>query len=166
MNEVWLPVPDYEGWYEVSNHGRVRSVQRKVTNAVTTFTKKSRVLKLNTVKKGYQIAVLCKESKRLGTGVHRLVAKAFIPNPLGLETVDHIDKDPTNNHVSNLQWMTRKDNQNKDQIGEGHPHSKLTVKQVRAIKQDTRSTAMIGATYGVSRQTIRDILAGRTWIGV
>ena len=97
---------------------------------------------------------------------HRLVAQAFIPNPLGLETVDHIDNDPANNLANNLQWMTRKANQNKDQIGEKHPHSKLTTEQVRAIRKDTRSTAQIGAEYGVSRQTVRDILAGRTWIGV
>ena len=153
MKELWQPVKGYEGLYEVSDQGRVRRATTK------------RLLKPR-IQSGYSIFTLYKNSKRFGTGVHRLVALAFIPNPLELETVDHIDNDPANNHVSNLQWMTRKDNQNKNQIGEGHPHSKLTVEQVRAIKKDTRPTAAIGAAYGVARQTVRDILAGRTWIAV
>ena len=98
-NEVWLPVKNYEGFYEVSSHGNVRrvgnSVPRKPVYA-----------------NGYQRVELSKNGKRKMYLVHRLVAEAFLINSEGHSYVNHIDEDKTNNHVSNLEWCTRKQNNN------------------------------------------------------
>ena len=97
--EKWRSIAGYEGLYEVSNLGSVRSLKFG----------KTKILKPGRVG-GYLMVVLCKDGKVRCMKVHRLVASAFIPNPLGLETVNHIDEDKTNNDVSNLEWMSRTDN--------------------------------------------------------
>lgn len=102
---VWKPIVDYEGLYEVSNTGQIRSLFRY-----------KKTLKYNVTKRGYCTVELFKNklSKRLL--VHRLVAEAFIPNPDNLPQVNHIDENPQNNSVDNLEWCTAKYNMN---YGEG-----------------------------------------------
>ena len=95
--EEWRMVVGYEGLYEVSNFGNVRS--------------KRKILK-QTNYNGYQCVCLSKESNRKIHKVHRLVAIAFIPNEENKREVNHIDEDKTNNHVSNLEWVTPKENIN------------------------------------------------------
>ena len=101
--EQWKPIAGYEGLYEVSNLGRVRSLNYHREG-------RTKILKPGRVGGGYLMVVLCKDGKVRCMKVHRLVASAFLPNPLGLETVNHIDEDKTNNDVSNLEWMSRTDN--------------------------------------------------------
>ena len=101
-NESWKTVTDYEGLYEVSDQGRVRSLKFG----------KEKILKPGKTPNGYLRVTLYKDRKRKQMSVHRLVAQAFIPNPLNLETVNHRDEVKTNNFASNLEWMTHKDNNN------------------------------------------------------
>lgn len=107
MEEVWKPIEGYEGLYEVSNLGRVRSLL--FHNNQTTF---SRLKLLSTTDNGhgYLIVGLRDGKHRKNHYVHRLVAQAFIPNPRNLPNIDHIDHDRSNNAVENLQWITQKDN--------------------------------------------------------
>ena len=101
--ETWKDISGYEGIYEVSDLGRVRSlVQRNRW--------KPGILKPGKDGKGYLFVILCKGGIRKHMKVHRLVAQAFIPNPNNLETVNHKDEDKTNNAASNLEYMTRGDN--------------------------------------------------------
>lgn len=97
--EVWKPVNGYEGIYEVSNKGRIRTLR---TNKIVTpkFTKR------------YCFAKLYKEGKSKQKYIHRLVAEAFIPNPQNLPQVNHKDENPKNNSVDNLEWCTGKYNVN------------------------------------------------------
>ena len=114
IEEIWKPVVGYEGLYEVSNKGTVKSLDR--------FTKSGRgngnrfisgkILKSALNKKGYPSVVLCKDGKMFTQRVHRLVAEAFIPNPDNLPVVNHKDEDKTNNCVDNLEWCTNKYNCN------------------------------------------------------
>ena len=109
--EVWLPVPGYEGFYEVSNQGLVRSVERTTTNSLgRSRTFPSKVLKPATTRRGYLRVSLCKEGNQTNHSVHRLVALAFIPGFKEGLVVRHLDHNPLNNQATNLAWGTNKDN--------------------------------------------------------
>ncbi len=97
FREVWKPIPGYEGLYEVSDLGRVRSLNYKRTGKVV-------IKKLNKHKCGYLQVELWKDDKPKVIFVHRLVALAFIPNPCNLPCVNHKDENKTNNCVDNLEW--------------------------------------------------------------
>ena len=109
--ERWKPVNGYEGIYEVSNHGRVRSLDRTVTRSDGQVHQlKGKVLRTRPKQNGYPFVHLCTPGKSQMRTVHSLVAEAFIAaRPEGME-VCHNDGDPTNNHVDNLRYGTRSDN--------------------------------------------------------
>lgn len=106
-DEMWKPIAGYEGLYEVSNYGRVRSVAHFITktNGVV-YPIKSRFIHVTTFPKGYYGVMLYKDKKHKHAYIHRLVAETFIPNPNNFETVNHKDENKTNNHVSNLEWCS------------------------------------------------------------
>lgn len=93
-NEIWKDIEGYEGLYQVSNYGQVRSLHHE----------KPIILKQHTNIKGYKKVGLSKDGKSKTVSVHRLVAKAFLPNPTDLPMVNHKDENPSNNIVDNLEW--------------------------------------------------------------
>ncbi|TXK36797.1 hypothetical protein FVR03_16780 [Pontibacter qinzhouensis] len=97
--ELWLDVLGYEGQYQVSNLGRVKSLKHN----------KERILSPG-LDGGYLKVVFSTKSKMIGFRIHRLVAEAFIPNPENLTFVDHIDGDRKNNKEDNLRWVTKSEN--------------------------------------------------------
>ena len=109
MIEEWRSVPGYEGLYEVSNTGRVRSLDKY--DSMNRFLR-GRILRLFTDGLGYLRAQLYSNSKRKSFLVHRLVAQAFIPNPDNLPQVNHRDENPSNDNVDNLEWCDGKYNVN------------------------------------------------------
>ena len=111
MIEEWRPIEGYEGLYEVSNTGQVRSVDRYVIDSLghRRFYK-SKILSLLKGEYGYiQVNLYC-NGKNKKCLVHRLVIEAFLPNPDNLPEVNHLDEDKTNNRVDNLEWCDRKYN--------------------------------------------------------
>jgi hypothetical protein len=113
--EEWRPIPGYEGLYDVSSMGRVRShprVCRKLEGKVVKdYIFPSRILKQTKNGKGYlHVTLTSKPYERRLSGVHRLVAKAFIPNPDNLPQINHKDENKTNNSVSNLEWCDNRYN--------------------------------------------------------
>ena len=111
--EIWKPVVGFDGYYEVSNLGRVRSVERTIEYADgRVYTYRCRVLSPTVDKYGYCTVQLSVNRKIKRRRVHNLVAEAFISNPEKKPYIDHIDTNPSNNHYKNLRWATQKDNMN------------------------------------------------------
>lgn len=115
MEEIWKDINGYEGYYQVSNFGNIKSLERIIENSGTHtgyYKIKERVLKPRENKKrsGYYELSLKKDGVEKRFKVHRLVACAFIDNPDNKTEVNHIDGDKSNNHVSNLEWVTGKEN--------------------------------------------------------
>lgn len=112
MQEIFKDIPNYEGLYQVSNLGRVKSLDRLVSNKHGKRTVKGSFLKPYLTNYGYHTVCLMKESKGRTTLVHVLVAEAFLGynvNEKGI-VCDHIDEDKTNNKLSNLQLITHREN--------------------------------------------------------
>ena len=103
MKEIWKPVRNYEGLYEVSNMGRVKSLNYRKTG-------KERILKVGYDECGYPLVALCKEGKMKTHRVHRLVGQAFCENLMGYTELNHIDEDKQNNRADNLEWCSRQYN--------------------------------------------------------
>ena len=112
FNEIWKPVKGFEGLYEVSNMGNVRSVDRYVMNGNRYCFLKGKPRKPYTNSKGYLITNLSKNGQVKTYFVHRLVAEAFIPNPNDLPFIDHINTIRDDNRVENLKWCSYKENSN------------------------------------------------------
>lgn len=107
MEEIWKPIDGYEGLYEVSNLGRVRSLEFRNGSGRH---KRVRLLSPTDNGHGYKIIGLVVGGKKRNHYVHRLVAQSFVPNPNNLPVIDHVDHDRGNNVAHNLRWMTQRDN--------------------------------------------------------
>lgn len=101
--EKWLPVPGYEGLYEVSDCGQVKSLNYNHTGLPKILAPKSH-------KNGYNTVMLCNKTEHKNKSIHVLVASAFLPNPENLPCVNHIDGNKKNNRIDNLEWISRSGN--------------------------------------------------------
>ena len=122
--QVWEDIPGYEGLYQVSNTGKVRSLGNNKS-------RKTKILKQNTTKNGYKRVGLWKNGKRKPYYVHRLVAQVFLPNPNNLPEVNHIDENKQNNVVWNLEWCDREYNLNYgtriERFSKNNPNAKAVL---------------------------------------
>lgn len=100
MKEIWKNIPGFNGDYQISNYGRIKSFKRK----------EPKILKQGYDGRKYRKIMLCKNGKRTNPAVHTLVAKLFVPNPKNKPTVNHIDCNKDNNRADNLEWMTYSEN--------------------------------------------------------
>lgn len=115
-NEIWKDIPNYEGIYQVSNLGRIKSLSRKIRSFHSVYFSKEKILKPCWTDKAYLVVNLCKDKKQKTLKVHQLVAMMFLNHiPCGYDkVVDHIDNNPLNNHVDNLQIISSRENCSKD----------------------------------------------------
>ena len=110
MQEIWKDIKNYEGCYQVSNLGRVRSLTRKVNTYNGVRITKGKLLKPLKTNRNYLRVCLKKNQKGKYVSIHRLVATAFIPNPNNYNVINHIDSNTYNNSVNNLEWCTQSHN--------------------------------------------------------
>lgn len=175
--ETWRDIEGLEGCYQVSNYGRVKSLAHTVEK---NYTQRTRCKGVHTIKEafksiwnhtnGYKMVTI----KGKKYYVHRLVANAFIENPNNLKEVNHINGDKANNLVSNLEWVTRSENQKHasdvlmQRIGEKNPSAKLTTDQVEYIKNNyirynkEFGIAALAKKFNVCNQTISYIVNGHS----
>lgn len=172
MNEIWKDIRDYEGYYQVSNLGRVRSLDRYVIckNGKTQF-KRGMLCSICYNKRVdiYEVH-LHKDSKRKCLKIHRLVAEAFIPNddPIHKTTINHIDGNRANNRVDNLEWASYSENEKHsyDELNRPINIPKKPKRQTIAIEKNNKLKTIYESIEAASRGTgisgtqIRRIAAG------
>ena len=110
MQEIWKDIEDYEGLYQVSNLGRVKSLERYQQNHSKFQKIEEKMKSIHTKSNGYQFVQLYKDNRMKNIYVHKLVAQAFIPNIDNKPEVNHIDGNKLNNSVKNLEWVTSNEN--------------------------------------------------------
>lgn len=137
MQEIWKDIKDFEGMYQVSNLGRVRSVDRFDN---TGRLRKGKIKAPQDNGYGYKIVQMHKDGKQKTSRVHRLVATAFIENPDNKPEVHHIDADTSNNAVENLAWVTSKENNN---FPEHIESIKKNPNWLRGIKKGAEKSAVV-----------------------
>jgi len=165
--EVWLPITGYEGLYDVSSLGRVRSLEGRYRTRET-----PKILKLVVNSHGYLQVTLYKEGDVWTPRVHVLVAEAFLgKKPKGMQ-IRHLDGDRTNAKKNNLAYGTHADNEQDKVVhgtharGSRHGNAVLTEDDVLCIKRSLclgEKQRVIATVYGVSRSTITDIKKDRIW---
>lgn len=155
MQEIWKDIKGFDGKYQISNMGNLRSF---------TFVKKGELIKPATDKRGYKIVMLSRgtRDKTYTTRIHRLVAKHFIPNPLNLPQVNHKNEIKDDNRAENLEWCTAKYNNNYGTHGErATKHNCIPVYCVE-LDRVFSSASEAEKILGVSAKTIRRICIGKT----
>ena len=131
MNEIWKDIPGYEGHYQASDLGRIRSIKKEPYI----------ILKTDFQKNGYERTYTWVKGKKKTLLIHRAVAKAFVPNPNGLNEINHIDENKANNKASNLQWCTHSYNLHYghaiEKISASHKGKKLSQEHIEKLRKDS-----------------------------
>ena len=172
--EEWVPIKGFENLYEVSNRGNVKSIPTITYNSNgRPYTRKGRLLKPAS-KNGYKRVILFSKSKQKSYLVHRLVALSFIENPDNKPYINHIDGDPSNNILENLEWCTPKENVDhaiktglSNVKGSNHGSSKLTEREVVEIRNLYRSKKYnqreISENFNITQALVSMIIGNKIW---
>lgn len=166
--EIWRDVPNYEGYYQVSNLGHVKRVKAGIGTYI------GKTLKYNLAGAGYPCVYLSRNSTVKPHYIHRLVALVFLPCPTEEQyQVNHKNKNKLDNRVENLEWCTPHENivhsyANGQQAasGERAGNAKLTwdqVREMRRLRSEGTSYKQLAMIFNMSRENVRTITLGRTW---
>lgn len=171
MQEIFKSVTGYDGYYEVSNCGRLKSLAKRWSVGI----KGETFLKSHSNKLGYCTVTLCVDKVKKLVGVHRLVAKEFCENPNNYDVVNHLDSNPSNNVWTNLEWTTTSGNAihgygfgfREAKKGESSHYAKLTEREVLKIRFYYKTFhphhKELAKMYNVSRGTITKIILRKRW---
>jgi len=174
--EIWKDIVGYEGYYQVSNYGKVKSLDRICWNGKVNFIRNSKIIKDFINKKGYHTVSLNKGKSPKSYYVHRLVAIAFIPNPENKLQVNHKDGNKSDNRSWKIEWSTSSENnQHSYNVGlKKKPkgilslRAKFTESQVLAIRRLYRmypflNKAKLARRCNVCESAIHNIISRKNW---
>lgn len=177
ISKTFVDIPGWEGYYQINRLGDVRSCERVILSSQ--FGGCRRVMKSKLLKQAklrdYRFVTFCRNGKPIQFYVHRLVAMTFIPNPLGKREVNHKNYICFDNRVSNLEWVSSKENMHhafagkriKWARGESNGKAILRTDQVIKIKlllkSNTLTVSEVARKYGVSSNCISGIKNGYNW---
>jgi len=170
--EIWRDIKGYEGYYQASNLGRLRGVNRTIRYKDGHYqSKKEKIMSPAITKWGYKMFFLHKNGVGKSFKLSRLIALTFIPNPENKPEVNHMDGNKLNDVVDNLEWVTASENQKhayrlglKCTKGEKHPRVKLNEFQVRVIrKTDGLYQRELAEIFKVTRSAICHIRINNNW---
>jgi len=156
MIEVWKDIKGYEGLYQISNLGKVKS-----------FHHRKEIIRKTCLSKGYRMVNLHKDGIYRPITIHKLVATYFISNPDSKPQINHIDGLKENNIYTNLEWCTGSENiKHAYKIGLEKGRPKINREQAKIIKglKGTKSLSNIGKMFNVSKTTIWKIFNNKRWI--
>jgi len=172
--EEWKDIKGYEGYYQVSSFGRVKSLAKTWSVGIKLDT----ILKSGWDKQGYRKVAFCVDKVKKITTVHRLVAAHFCENPNNYGIVNHLDSKTNNNRSTNLEWTTYSGNAvhgfefgfRKGRKGLSHHNTKITEQQVREIKEmwglKKASQGQIAKQFGVGQMQVSRIVRNKQWIHI
>lgn len=170
MKEIWRDIKNFEGYYQASNWGRVKSLAR-LRHGGLYFTKE-RILKPALEGGGYYMVILYKDGKKYNKKIHRLVCTTFHENPLNLPDINHKDTNKLNNNEFNLEWCTEKQNTQHaikmgvfDTVGENNGKHKLIEKEILEIRalKGIMTYRKIADKFNISEPMISNILNNKNW---
>lgn len=151
--ELWKDIDGYEGKYEISNFGRVRSVNFGNSGM-------SKIMKPEVTPKGYLTIGLSKNGKKRGYRISRLVATAFVPNPNAFSEVNHKDENKTNNYADNLEWCDRAYNNNY-----GTRTSRAAKSHMKPVLQYSKEGKLLARWEGAKEaENVLGISDGHIWL--
>lgn len=170
--EIWVDIKGFEGLYQISSYGRIKSYDRYIRNGFNTYIKKGKIRKNQFSNNGYYIIIFNINTKMYQYLIHRLVASNFIPNENNYSQVNHKDGNKLNNNVENLEWITPSNNiihsinnNLTSQWGETHKSTKLKKEDIKEIRKlgKTMSRTDISKEYGISIKAVCNIINNKTW---
>ncbi len=171
MQETWKDIKGYEGFYQISNLGRVKSLKRKAKCRNGFRTVQERILKSCKDSSGYFGVPLIKDKHRFYR-IGKLIVQHFISNPQNKPCVNHVDGNKQNDKIDNLEWCTYAENNKhayktglKSNKGEKQSHHLLTEKEIRQIRslKNRLSQKEIAMQYNVDASTISNIMTRKNW---
>lgn len=156
QEEIWKDIPEFKGYYQASNLGRIRRLNRRLGGIIKqTYNKRAT----------YKYVCLCLGGKKMTRSVHTLVAKAFIPNPNNLPQVNHKDSNRLNNHASNFEWVTVSGNKiHSIRAGNGVTRGQFvviddeTVKQIRFMNAAGKNQTEIASILSINQCTVSRVV--------
>ena len=169
MEEVWKDIEGFEGLYQISNLGRVKSLERY---SAQKHLIEEKILKTCHAQAGYVDVSLYKDGKRYHKKPHKLVADAFIPNPNNLPEVDHMDTNKDNNCVDNLRWVTHSENhlnpltvdlKRKTHLGKKKSQEQIEKQSIRINVLENGNVIHTFKSFAEMDKTSKDIFGVTLW---